>query len=334
MIKEKDLKEINAENLKIILISDSSSGEIFLRFEKFLNDLSKDLTLKVEIKHEEIPAYPALKLTDYEEKFQIYYMAIPEGLEWNPFLNTLKRISKGESNLNKDDIERVKKFKNAVEIKIFITPFCPFCPTVVEKANQIAISQNLIKVFVIDATLYTDLAQKYKVTASPTVVINEDYILVGNEARENLINFIEKAESTIIYDKDVLKNLLKQGEAGRVIELCEKDKRCLYSLIELLKSPELFTRIGVMRVLEEMAEKREIPVEILFQLIEMLKITESERDKDDILYLLGLIGTPEIISEIEKSVENESPLIKEVGQETIEKIRKRLTSYCQKISPS
>lgn len=82
----------------------------------------------------------------------------------------------------------------------------------VDKANQIAIAQNLIKVFIIDATLFVQLSQKYKVTASPTVVINEDFVLVGNEAKEGLLNFIEKAGETL-YDKEVLKiclNKLKQ----------------------------------------------------------------------------------------------------------------------------
>lgn len=323
MLREKDLKEINLETFKMVLINDGSSDKIFLRFEKFLNDLRKDLPFKTEVKHEEIPAYPALKLTDSEEKVQIYYMAIPEGLEWNPFLNTLKRISRKESDLNRDDLEKLKMIRNPVEVKIFITPFCPFCPSVVDKANQLAIFQNLIKVFVIDATIYSDLAQKYKITASPTVVINEDYILVGNEARDNLVDFIKKAGEAIIYDKEVLKNLLKQGEAERVMELCKKDERCLYSLAELLKAEELFTRIGVMRVFEELAGKGEIPAKILFQLIEMFKNADNERDKDDILYLLSFIGTPEIIPEIEKAIENESPPIKEVGQEAIEKIRKR-----------
>jgi thiol-disulfide isomerase/thioredoxin len=323
MIKEKDLKEINTENLRIFLINGDGSREIFSRFEKFLNELKKELPLKIENKHEKIPIYPAIKLTDREEKVQIYYMAVPEGLELNPFLNTLKTIPKAESVLNKEEVEKIKDIKNPVEVKIFITSFCPFCPAVVEKANQLAIFQNSIRVFIIDAMLHSDLAQKYKVTASPTVIINEDFVLVGNEARTNLVDFIKKAGEAIVYDKEVLKNLLKQGEADRVIELCEKDERCLYSLVELLKAEELFTRIGVMRVFEEMAEKREIPAKILFQLIEMFKNADNERDKDDILYLLSLIGTPEIISEIEKAIENESPIIKEVGQEAIEKIRKR-----------
>ena len=328
MISEKDLKEINLENLKFFLIRKEESNQVFLKFEEFLNNLKGHFSLNLEIKEEELPDYPALKVTDKEEKVQIYYMAIPEGLERQPFLNALKAISKGESFLNKEEFERIKTIKNPVEIKIFITPFCPFCPFVVDKANQIAIAQNLIRVFIIDATLFVQLSQKYKVTASPTVVINEDFVLVGNEAKEGLLNFIEKA-GEIQYDKEVLKNLLKQAQAERVIELCEKEERCLYTLIELLKAPELFTRIGTMYVLEEMAERGKIKnkEKILSHLIETLKTVKDERDKGDILYLLGLIGTPEIVSKIEETIKDEPPLIKEIAYEAIEKIKKRETFH-------
>ena len=324
MISEKDLKEINLENLKFFLIRKEEANQVFSRFEEFLNNLKGHFPLNLEIKEEDLPDYPALKVTDKEEKTQIYYMAIPEGLERQPFLNALKAISKRESFLNKDEVERIKTIKNPVEIKIFITPFCPFCPSVVDKANQIAIAQNLIKVFIIDATLFPELSQKYKVTASPTVVINEDFVLVGNEAREELSSFVEKAGETV-YDKEVLKNLLKQAQAERVIELCEKDEKCLHTLIELLKAPELFTRIGVMYVLEEMAERGKIKSKekILSHLIETLKTVKDERDKGDILYLLGLIGTSEIISEIEKAIKDEPPLIKEIAYEAIERIKQR-----------
>jgi len=50
----------------------------------------------IKTKKEDLPAYPALKLTDKEEKVQIYYLAIPEGREWNPFLNALKSISQNK----------------------------------------------------------------------------------------------------------------------------------------------------------------------------------------------------------------------------------------------
>ncbi len=322
MIKEKDLEGINSENLKIFLIKDEKSKKVSSQLEEFAKNLADYLPLKIEIKKEELPAYPALKLTDKEEKIQLYYMAVPEGFEWEPFLNALKAISEKKNFLTEDEITRIKKLNSPIEIKVFITPFCPFCPFVVDKINQISISQKSVKSFIIDATLYPELSQKYKITASPTVVINEEYFLVGNEARKELLKFIEKA-GVSIYDKEVLKNLLKQAQAEKVIQLCEKDEKCVFSLLELLFSPELFTRIGVMRVFEEMAEKKEITEKILFQLIEMLKNAKDERDKGDVLYLLELIGSPEIISEIEEVTKNDTPTIKEIANETIKNIRRK-----------
>uniref|UniRef100_A0A7C4JSH5 Uncharacterized protein n=1 Tax=Thermodesulfobacterium geofontis TaxID=1295609 RepID=A0A7C4JSH5_9BACT len=95
MISEKDLKEINLENLKFFLIRKEEPNQVFSKFEEFLNNLKGHFSLNLEIKEEEIPDYPALKVTDKEEKVQIYYMAIPEGLEKQPFLNCTKSNFKG-----------------------------------------------------------------------------------------------------------------------------------------------------------------------------------------------------------------------------------------------
>jgi HEAT repeat protein len=59
----------------------------------------------------------------------------------------------------------------------------------------------------------------------------------------------------------------------------------------------------------------------------ILNLAKDERDKGDILYLLGLIGTPEIASKIEEAIKDEQPLIKEIAYEAIEKIKKRETFH-------
>ena len=320
-----DLKKLSGKKIKIYLINNQQS-EISLKLKDFTLFLKEHLPdIKIKIKKEILPAYPAIKLTDEKEKIQIYYMAIPEGGEWLPFLKALEAITIGKSFLNQKELERIKNIKKPIEIKVFITPICPFCPLVVEKANQLAIAHSSIKTFVIDSNFYSDLAKQYKVTASPTVVINKDYFLVGTDAREKLIDFLEKANQ-IMYDAEVLKSLLKQAQADRVIELCQKDEKYLYNLLSLLKAPELFTRIGVMRVLEELAEKREIKEKILPSIIAMLD-TKEERDKGDILFLLGLIGNLEVVPIIQKIAENASPLIKEIALEAIEQIKERETLH-------
>jgi len=323
--KEKDdlqtIKDMAAK-IKLVLIN-SQNQNLFLKLEAFCEELKRHLSeLEIAYAQEDLPAYPAIKVTSKNREINLYYFCLPEGREWLPFFKALKAIARKEVFLDKGHIEKVKKLAHPVVVKVFITPHCVFCPLVVDLINQVAIANELIKVFVIDGTLYPELAKQYKVTASPTVVINEDYFLVGTEARERLIDWLEKAEQSV-YDPQVIKSLLKQAQAERVVELCLENEAYLKPLLALLTDQELFPRIGAMRVLEELRDKAPQLIEkVLPQLLEMLN-TQETRDKGDILFLLGLIGSPEVIGSLEEIAQREEGEIKEIALEAIEEIRQR-----------
>jgi len=326
--KVKDLKTIagQAHRIKLFLI-DSKHPELFLQMEALCQDVQKALPeIEVGVKEEQLLAYPAVKITNPEEEINLYYLSLPEKREWLPFFNALKAIATDTFILGAEEIKKVKSLSTPVEVKVFITPECVFCPLVVDLANQLAIVNHLLHVFIIDGNLYPELAKRYEVTASPTVIINEDYFLVGTEAKEKLVQWIEKA-SQKVYDPSVLKSLLKQAQAERVVELCLKDEQYLYSLLALLQDKELFPRIGTMRVLEELAEKSPQLIEKATSKIIPMLDTNETRDKGDILFLLGLIGSPEVISIIEEKMQGDTDEIKEIALEAIENIKKRYKCY-------
>ncbi len=333
MLRESEkrmLQKLDKEGNKLkIEIINSHNQELFLKFELFCNEIKKVLPdLNIAYIQEELPAYPAMKLTSVSSDFNLYYLAIPEGKEWPPFFNALTGIIHSAANvwpeghLSKTLEEEIRQINHPLEVKVFIAPHCVFCPLVVDLANQISLCNSLIKTYIIDATLYPKLAKQYKITASPTVVINEDFILVGNEARENLPYWLKKAAQSQ-YDTTVIKSLLKQAQAERVVTLCLEDERHLETLLNLLTDKELFPRIGAMRVLEELRDKAPQKIEkILPKLLKMLQ-TQDTRDKGDILFLLGIIGTPEVLGEIESLASREDGEIKEIAVEAIEEIKRR-----------
>ncbi|MDL1971129.1 MAG: thioredoxin family protein [Candidatus Desulfofervidaceae bacterium] len=320
----KDLKSIadQVHKIRLVLIN-SRHPEMFLQMEAFCQDIQRELpNIEFRVKKEQLLAYPAIKITDKEEKINLYYLGLPEKREWFPFFNALKAIATGRVTLGEEDIKKARGVSVPIEVKIFITAECAFCPVVVDLANQLAIASSMLRVFIIDGGFYPDLVKHYKVTASPTVIINEDYFLVGTEAHEKLVPWLEKA-SQKAYDSSVLKSLLKQAHAERVVELCLEKEECIYPLLALLQDKELFSRIGAMRVLEELAEKSpRLTEKAISKIVSMLDTNET-RDKGDLLFLLGLIGSPEVISVIEKKAQEEAEEIKEIALEAIENIKKK-----------
>jgi hypothetical protein len=319
-VKE-DLAFLTIKNPIKLCLFQSEPLDLFFRLEAFGKAL-KNIKPQIEIvyKKDSIWPAPALKITNVIESIGIYYMAIPKGVELSPFFQVLKAVSESEAFLSPKDKKRIADIKKPVLLKVFIMPQCLFCPLVVSLATQLSIIQPLIQTFIIDGSLYPGLVRQHKITSAPTVIINEDYLLVGNEAKEKLIEWVIKAGERML-DSGLLASFLKQGRAEEVVGLCLKDKKTLFTLITLLKDEEMFIRIGVMRVLEELAEKSPFLIEkIMPKLLQMLE-TPKERDQGDLLFLLGLIGTPELIPKLQQIAQEASPIIKETALEAIKQIK-------------
>ena len=67
-------------------------------------------------------------------------------------------------------IENVKK---PVEIKVFVTPTCPYCPIAVFTAHRFAMINENIVSKMIEAMEFRELSQRYGVMAVPKIVIND-----------------------------------------------------------------------------------------------------------------------------------------------------------------
>lgn len=311
------LKEIDWKNpIKLILINSRQKG-LFLKLREFCNQITKAVhPLSLEYGKETLIGYPALKLES------IYYLALPINEWWPPFFSAIKAIATGKPELKENDYRTLKRITSPLNIKVMASKSsCPLCPWAANFCNQIAIGNRLINTYIIDIDLYPKIKKHYQITATPTVIINEDYILVGRQVKD-IINWIAKA-SKKIYDSTVFKSLLKEARAERVIELCLEKGEIPHALLNLLLDLELSSRIGTMVVLEEISKESPALIEnIIPKLLSMLKLPDK-RDRGDVLYILGLIGTPEIIPILRDIASRETEELEGIALEAIENIKNR-----------
>jgi alkyl hydroperoxide reductase subunit AhpF len=76
-----------------------------------------------------------------------------------------------------------------VNIKVFTTPQCPYCPNMVRLAHYAAIINPLIEGEMIESLEFQDLANKYQVFGVPKTIFNENIHLEGAVPPET---FVEK----------------------------------------------------------------------------------------------------------------------------------------------
>ncbi|MGC8699929.1 MAG: protein disulfide oxidoreductase [Candidatus Micrarchaeia archaeon] len=125
--------------------------------------------------------------------YNIYYFGIPAGHEFAALLEDIVDASRGTTRISNTTKEKLKEIKDPVEIKVFVTPTCPYCPRAVRIAHEFAMENDKIKGVMIEAMEFYDLANQYSVMAVPKIVINDEVSFEGALPEEEFLNYVLSA---------------------------------------------------------------------------------------------------------------------------------------------
>lgn len=143
----------------------SISDKVDVEVLDFVGDKEKADYYKVD----KIPA----TVVEGEEDYGIRFYGIPGGYEFASLIHAIKMVSSESSALSTEAKEQLKTLSKPVHIQVFVTPTCPYCPTAVQMAHEMAMESPLITSDMVEATEFPYLNHKYNVAAVPKVVINE-----------------------------------------------------------------------------------------------------------------------------------------------------------------
>ncbi len=153
--------------IKELLSELTDLGKIKLEVLDINSDLAKELNLE---------GAPAIVI---DNNRRIRFMGIPSGHEFRAFLDAIIMVSTGKYKLSDEAKGMLEKVNKPVEIKVFITPTCPYCPIAVFTAHKFAVANENVTSKMIEAIEYPKLAEKYGVMAVPKIVINDEVQFEG-----------------------------------------------------------------------------------------------------------------------------------------------------------
>ncbi len=197
LISEEDRKYLKEEfknNLKreVKLLyfqqekSDSEYSEQTKELLEELASLNDNLSLVVEscdnaekMKSEELTLCPSIKVKSERKGFVNFY-GVPAGHEFISLVEAIKDMGSDNLSLPDDVIKSLKEIKEPVDIKVFITHGCPYCPGAVRNAHQFSLANEKIKGSMVDANYFGELSMKHRVSSVPHIIINDRNGFVGN----------------------------------------------------------------------------------------------------------------------------------------------------------
>ncbi|MBD3181384.1 glutaredoxin [Candidatus Poribacteria bacterium] len=200
-LKEK-FKDLD-EKIKLIVFTQEMECQYCRETRGLMEDLA-DLADKIDIEvydfvndKEKVEEYNIDKIpatvVEGEKDYGVRFYGIPAGYEFTSLVATIMNISSSESELSEKTIEELKKIDKPLNIDIFVTLTCPYCPNAVEIAHKLAKENDFIKSNMIESSEFPELMQKNNITSVPTVVVNNDMNFPGNLPEKEFVDNLIKA---------------------------------------------------------------------------------------------------------------------------------------------
>lgn len=123
---------------------------------------------------------PAVALFDGEgNDLRVRFYGLPTGYEFSSFLAALADAAAPQSALQPETLRALQSLEQDVQIKVFSTPSCPYCPRAVRLGSQMALASPRVSTEAIDAAHFSALAGLYQVRGVPRTVFNRRLHLEG-----------------------------------------------------------------------------------------------------------------------------------------------------------
>ncbi|MDA8387750.1 MAG: FAD-dependent oxidoreductase [Nitrospiraceae bacterium] len=137
------------------------------------------------------------------ERYKIRYTGAPVGEEGRSFIAAILMASQGRGFISEQSAKRLAALDASREVKIFVSPTCPYCPQEAAYGIAAAVEKpQLVSVEIIETYENLDLTERYGAMSVPKTYINE-----------------ELAASYLETEQDFISSLL----AGRAAEFAEEE---------------------------------------------------------------------------------------------------------------
>jgi glutaredoxin-like protein len=165
------------------------------KIELSIFNLEADEAVAKQYKIDKAPGFViAGKNGDQILDYGIRYAGIPSGHEFSSLINSFLLVSGRDSKLGEDIRKMLKDLGEPVNMYVFVTPTCPYCPQAVILAHQMALEIPMVESEMIEATEFPELSMRFNVSGVPQTTINEGAgTVVGAVPEGNLMAEILRA---------------------------------------------------------------------------------------------------------------------------------------------
>lgn len=135
---------------------------------------------------------PAIAIIGQRD-YGLRYYGIPSGHEFSTLLHGIQRASQGQPDLDPQTLSFLSGLDQPVNIQVFVTPTCPYCPRAAILAYEMAVASDKVVADVVESMEFQELANHFNVMGVPLNVINGKERVEGAAPPPMIVNAIKAA---------------------------------------------------------------------------------------------------------------------------------------------
>jgi len=220
------------------------------------------------------------------------YVGVPSGREFDPFLEALAVLAGEPAPVTAEAplLEDLKNIHPPAQVRVYVAPFCGFCPTIVRNLMALPFVTDTVLLTVVDAAMFEDLSKADHVQSVPTVTLDGQYRWTGQFPLQELVE-AAVARDPAKLERSTLERMLVEGGAADLAEMMQDNGTIFPGLYDLIATENFMVRLAAMVAMEELVARNS---ELAQQAVEPLWERFSEVPdiiRGDILYVFGEIGS-------------------------------------------
>lgn len=143
-----------------------------------------------------IDRIPGIALLKDGVDTRMRFLGAPAGYEFSSLVEAVALAGGDDSGLT-DDSKRViaEKATAPIDIKVFVTPTCHFCPRAVTLAHRMAVESPNISATCVEASEFHDLSRQYRVTGVPKTVSSSGAEIIGALPEDEFVRGLLEGQS-------------------------------------------------------------------------------------------------------------------------------------------
>lgn len=251
---------------------------------------------------------------------RVTYQAIPHDRELDPFLAVLADADAFLDRISTEVRQRLTQLTLPALVKVYVTPFCPHCPHVVSLLLGLAAASEKVRVTVIDGELFPDAAAKDRVSAAPTVILDDQFRWTGSvDAAELATLMLDRDPSSL--GADALRSMIEEGNAEQVALMMRRRGKIFDAFVDLLGHPRWSVRLGAMVAFESLVEADGELAKGIVEPLTALFTKVDDMVRGDLLHVLGESGSHAALPFLARVADgDDDEEVQEAAREAIEKL--------------